>query len=164
MAPAGGWLSDDQLRAWVAFMQVRLRMSFEMNRQLQSDSGLSLPDYDVLAALSSEQAGRMTVTELSVKVGWERSRTSHQVKRMKTRGLVSTQPAVKDRRVTEAFLTESGWTTVRSAAPRHVELVRSLFFDCLPPAMVVSMAEIFETVNDNLNAHSEGIHVPVKGH
>ena len=50
--PAGPWLDDGRQRAWLAYMRVQLRMSFEMNRQLQADSGLSLADYDVLTALS----------------------------------------------------------------------------------------------------------------
>ncbi len=33
-------------------MRVQLRMAYEMNRQLQADSDLSLGDYDVLNALS----------------------------------------------------------------------------------------------------------------
>jgi DNA-binding MarR family transcriptional regulator len=159
-APPGGWLSDEQLRAWIAFMQVRLRMSFEMNRQLQADSGLSLADYDILAALSSEPDGRMAVTALSTKVGWERSRTSHQIKRMNARGLVDTRQANSDRRVTETFLTEAGWHTVVEAAPAHVELVRTLFFDCLPKPMVASMATIFETINANLNPPADSADAP----
>jgi hypothetical protein len=33
-------------------MRVQLRMNYEMNRQLQADSNLSLSYYDVLVALS----------------------------------------------------------------------------------------------------------------
>ncbi len=51
-APAGGWLEGDQQRAWLAYIRVQLRLAYEMNRQLLADSGMSLPDYDVLTALS----------------------------------------------------------------------------------------------------------------
>ena len=47
-APASGWLDGDQQRAWLAYIRVQLRLAYEMNRQLLADSGLSLPDYDVL--------------------------------------------------------------------------------------------------------------------
>ena len=53
----GPWLSAAQLRAWRAFMSVQLRMNYEMNRQLQSDSDLSLADYHVLNALTGHPAG-----------------------------------------------------------------------------------------------------------
>jgi len=38
-------------------MRVQLRLTYEMNRQLQADSNLSLPDYDVLNALRYSPGG-----------------------------------------------------------------------------------------------------------
>src|SRR4051812_34367668 len=98
---SGRWLDDDQQRAWLAYIRVQLRMSFEMNRQLQSESGMSLADYDVLTALSVAPGASLPVTALAAQIGWERSRVSHQVKRMSTRGLVRCDLAPADRRVTE---------------------------------------------------------------
>jgi hypothetical protein len=37
-------LTAGQQRAWLAYMRVQLRLTYEMNRQLQADSNLSLPD------------------------------------------------------------------------------------------------------------------------
>jgi hypothetical protein len=48
------WLSPAQQRAWVTYMRVQLRMNYEINRQLQRDSGLSLADYHVLNALNDK--------------------------------------------------------------------------------------------------------------
>jgi len=56
-APAGGWLDGDEQRAWLAYIRVQLRLAYEMNRQLLADSDLSLPDYDVLTALSVADGG-----------------------------------------------------------------------------------------------------------
>ena len=83
--PAGGWLDEDQQRAWLAYIRVQLRLAYEMNRQLLADSGLSLPDYDVLTALSVADGGRMPITVLAAQIGWERSRVSHHVRRMSAR-------------------------------------------------------------------------------
>jgi hypothetical protein len=47
-APASGWLEGNQQRAWLAYIRVQLRLAYEMNRQLLADTGMSLPDYDVL--------------------------------------------------------------------------------------------------------------------
>jgi len=41
-----------------------------MNRQLLADSGMSLPDYDVLTALSVADGGRMQITVLAAQIGW----------------------------------------------------------------------------------------------
>ena len=88
-APTGGWLEGDRQRAWLAYIRVQLRLAYEMNRQLLADSGMSLPDYDVLTALSVADGERMQITVLAAQIGWERSRVSHHVRRMSARGLVS---------------------------------------------------------------------------
>src|SRR6267154_6489281 len=89
-------LTPGQQRAWLAYMRVRLRLTYEMNRQLQADSNLSLPDYDVLNALRYAPGGRMRITALAARIGWERTRLSHHVRRLQSRGLVECRPAAAD--------------------------------------------------------------------
>jgi len=113
-------------------MQVQLRLSYEMNRQLLSDSDLQLGDYHVLSALSAAPDGRLQISALAAYVGWERSRMSHHAQRMARRGLVERVASQSDGRATDIQLTATGWETIASAAPRHVALVRRLFFDGLP--------------------------------
>lgn len=152
-APEGGWLDADQQRAWRAFMRVQLRMTFEMNRQLQADSGLSLSDYDVLNALTDAPDGRMTMTALAALIGWERSRLSHHTKRLAARGLLRTGLAAADRRVTEVSLTAEGRQAVEDAAVGHVELVRRLFFDGLSGDVVRELSTSLEAVHRNILDH-----------
>jgi DNA-binding MarR family transcriptional regulator len=150
LVPAGGWLDGDQQRAWLAYIRVQLRLSYEMNRQLLADSGMSLPDYDVLTALSVADGGRMRITVLAAQIGWERSRVSHHVRRMSERGLVSFGLSAADRRVTEVTLTSRGRQALEEAAPGHVDLVRRLFFGGLPAGLVGPLAEALESVYANI--------------
>src|SRR6266568_7657287 len=149
-APAGGWLEGDQQRAWLAYIRVQLRLAYEMNRQLLADSGLSLPDYDVLTALSVADGGRMQVTVLAAHIGWERSRVSHHVRRMSARGLVTCGLSAADRRATEVGLTGRGRQALEDAAPGHVDLVRRLFFGGLPEGLVGPLGEALEAVYANI--------------
>jgi DNA-binding MarR family transcriptional regulator len=149
-APAGGWLDADQQRAWLAYIRVQLRLAYEMNRQLLAGSGLSLPDYDVLTALSVAAGERMPVTVLAAQIGWERSRVSHHVRRMTARGLVTCGLSAADRRVTEVTLTGRGRQALRDAAPGHVDLVRRLFFGGLPDRLVGPLSEALESVYANI--------------
>ncbi|MEY9847251.1 MarR family winged helix-turn-helix transcriptional regulator [Streptacidiphilus sp. MAP5-3] len=148
--PEGGWLDSDQQRAWLAYIRVQLRMAYEMNRQLLADSGMSLPDYDVLTALSVADEGRMPITVLAAQIGWERSRVSHHVKRMSTRGLVSCALSATDKRVTEVTLTDTGRQTLGQAAPGHVDLVRNLFVEGLPSGLIGPLTEALEGVYANI--------------
>jgi DNA-binding MarR family transcriptional regulator len=149
-APAGGWLDADQQRAWLAYIRVQLRLAYEMNRQLLADSGMSLPDYDVLTALSVADEGRMQITVLAAQIGWERSRVSHHVRRMSARGLVTCDLSATDRRVTEVTLTAQGRQAQEEAARGHVDLVRRLFFEGLPADLVGPLSEALESVYANI--------------
>ena len=149
-APAGGWLDRDQQRAWLAYIRVQLRLAYEMNRQLLTDSGMSLADYDVLTALTVADRGRMQITVLAAQIGWERSRVSHHVRRMSARGLVTCALSAADRRVTEVTMTGQGRQALEEAAPGHVDLVRSLFFGGLPAALVGPLSEALECVYANI--------------
>jgi DNA-binding MarR family transcriptional regulator len=149
-APAGGWLDGDQQRAWLAYIRVQLRLAYEMNRQLLADGGMSLPDYDVLTALSAAAGGRMRITVLAAQIGWERSRVSHHVRRMTARGLVTCGLSAADRRVTEVALTARGRQALAAAAPGHVDLVRRLFFGGLPAGLVRPLSEALESVYANI--------------
>src|SRR5229473_1894102 len=71
-------LAPARQRAWLAFIRLRLRLTYEMNRQLQTEANLSLADYDVLNALRYEPEGRTQISALAIRIGWERSRLPHQ--------------------------------------------------------------------------------------
>jgi DNA-binding MarR family transcriptional regulator len=146
-------LTPDQQRAWLAYMRVQLRLTYEMNRQLQADSNLSLPDYDVLNALRYAPGGRMRITALAARISWERSRLSHHVRRLQNRGLVECRLAPTDRRATEVTLSDQGWDAITAASSGHIELVRSLFFGGLPDELLGPLTAGLESVYDNIIEH-----------
>src|ERR1700730_7648956 len=103
-----------------------MRMNYEMNRQLQSDSDLSLADYHVMNALTEAPGGRLQVSGLAALGGWERSRASHQLRRLCERELAERVPSGDDGRATDAILTKPGREAIDAAQARHVALVRRL--------------------------------------
>jgi DNA-binding MarR family transcriptional regulator len=147
------WLRPNEQRGWLAFMGVQQRLGYEMNRQLQSDSGLSLADYDVLNALSGAPNESMQVGALAALIGWERSRLSHHVRRMEARGLIQCDLGTVDRRATEITLTPQGHKAIVDAAPGHVDLVRNLFFGGLPKELLAPLSEALEAIYDHVVQH-----------
>ncbi len=147
------WLRRNELRAWLAFMRVQQRLGYEMNRQLQADSELSLADYDVLNALSGVPDERMQVSTLAAQIGWERSRLSHHARRMEGRGLVECNLATRDRRATEIKLTRDGRRAIGEAAPGHVDLVRRLFFGGLPKDLLGPLSQALEAIYEHIVEH-----------
>jgi DNA-binding MarR family transcriptional regulator len=143
-------LTAEQQETWLAYMRVMLRLNYEMNRQLQTDSALSLADYDVLNALADSPGGRLQLTVLAARIGWERSRLSHHLLRMSARGLVGRSASEQDGRATDAVLTAAGRTALDAATPGHAALVRRLFFDGLDedlrPALRAALEQIHQQV------------------
>ena len=117
---------------WRNYLAMSAGLQMEMNRQLQRDRGLSLADYDVLVALSELASCR--VNELGRRLGWEQSRLSHQLGRMRSRGLVDRRGADDDRRGATVELTDAGRSALASAAGGHVELVHEVVFDGMSDA------------------------------
>lgn len=121
-----------------------------MNRQLLSDSGLSLSDYTVMNALSREPGRRARLGALATTIGWERSRLSHHLQRMTRRGLVDRVASQTDGRATDAVLTETGWAELRAAAPRHAAWVRSAFFGDLDTRQTTELGRALGIVYETL--------------
>jgi DNA-binding MarR family transcriptional regulator len=140
------WLTPSQGRTWLHYMRVYHRMEFEMNRQLQAESGLSLADYTVMNALSAVPGRRLRLSQLATTIGWERSRLSHHLLRMARRGFVDRVQSDTDGRATDAVLTDAGWKALRAAAPTHVAWVRKTFFSDLDEGRIVALGDLLDEV------------------
>jgi DNA-binding MarR family transcriptional regulator len=153
-APAGGaGLTSEQEATWFAYMRVALRLNYELNRELQVDSNLSHQDFHVLNALGDSPGRRLQLSDLAVRIGWERSRVSHQVLRMESRGLVERRPSSTDARATDAVLTPQGRQALRRATPGHAALVKQLFFDGLDPALLPALQAGLDQIHEQILAH-----------
>lgn len=147
------FLGEEETRAWYAYMKVHLRLRYEMDHQLRGDHGISLADYDVLVALVSDPERTLSVSDLATRIGSERSRVSHQLRSLSARGLVTLAIDPDDRRVTRVALSDRGDDTLADVSPRHIDFVRSVFFDALTPPQVQEMSTMFEGIYDQLIRH-----------
>ena len=143
-------MSPAEVRAWFAYMKVHLRIRYEMNRRLRADTDISLADFDVLVALISEPTVTMSMTALAIRLGWERSRASHQTKRMADRGLVSLEGSATDRRSTSVSLTAAGRAALAASSPGHAEFVRLDVLGALDDADLAEFATALERIYDRL--------------
>lgn len=142
------WLSAREQALWRGYLAMTGRLQAAMNRQLQQDCGLSLADYDVLVALDESPGCRMN--ELGDQLGWEQSRVSHQLRRMRDRGLVDRHNADDDRRGAIVGLTAQGRTALAAAAPAHAELVRAVVFEGMTADQMSAVEQWVTGVLDRL--------------
>lgn len=125
------WLSDDEQHLWRTIIDVFRNVTTTIDDRLQDTAALSSPDFSVLVVLSEAENRTLRLRDLCGELGWDRSRTSHQVTRMEKRGLVAKQVSPGDARGILVSITDDGLTRLDSAAPDHVETVRRLIFDHL---------------------------------
>jgi DNA-binding MarR family transcriptional regulator len=148
------WLTEEEQRAWRGLLQMTSQLNARMNRQLQEEYGVSLADYEVLVVLSEAPGGRRRVFEIADALAWEQSRVSHQLARMKSRGLIAREDCASDARGAFAVITAAGRAAIERAAPAHVDTVRRLVFDDLPPDQLAALTELTGRVLDRLNGPS----------
>jgi len=142
------WLTEEQQEIWRNYLAMVSRLQTAMQRQLQQDCELSLSDYDVLVVLA--ERGPLRINELGEALAWEQSRLSHQLRRMRGRGLIERQGSDDDRRGATVELTDGGRAALESAAPGHVELVRSAMFDGMSAAQLRAFGAVAEAVAERL--------------
>ncbi len=116
-----------------------------LSQELSND-GLSYPEYLVLATLSDAPRTRCRLVELARELGWETSRTSHQVTRMCRRALVAKRNCPTDRRGAFVVLTDEGRHAIAAAAPHHVDLVRYLVIDACTPEQLQTLDAVSRAI------------------
>ncbi|TDE07982.1 MarR family winged helix-turn-helix transcriptional regulator [Jiangella asiatica] len=147
------WLDDAEQRAWRGYLRMNTVLGAALSRQLQVDSTLSLPDFEVLVHLTDVEDERLRVSELARVMRWEKSRLSHQVTRMERRGLVAREECLSDGRGAFVVLTGAGRDAIEAAAPAHVDAVRRLFFDAITADDVDALAGISQRVIARVEAN-----------
>ena len=124
-------LAAGELALWHAFKQAGESVRAAVGEEIARATGLSDPDFGILTRLA-DAGGSMRQNELAASMGWQRSRLSHQLTRMQTRGLVvRADPPAAVRGVT-VEITDAGRAAAVSARPVHAVAVRRHLLDRLP--------------------------------
>lgn len=131
METATRWLDDEEQALWRMYLVASRKIERGMDEALVEASQMSSSDYAVLVTLSEAHEHTLRLRDIASEVGWDRSRTSHQVARMEKRGLVRKCRSKDDGRGVTVCITDEGFYRLQQAAPQHVESVRRLFFDHL---------------------------------
>ncbi len=145
------WLTEDEQRAWRAYITLATLLTRQLDRDMQP-FGLSTHDYEILVELSEAPEHRLRMTELADRTAQSRSRLSHQINRMESRGLVSRAECEGDKRGMFAVLTANGAETIATVAPSHVASVRRHFIDQFPSGQLSELADACQPVVDRLRA------------
>jgi DNA-binding MarR family transcriptional regulator len=156
------WLTEAEQSAWRAFIAGSRRLLDRLDADLKAQ-GLNHDDYGVLVALSESEGDRLRMAELADLSVESRSRLSHHIGRLESRGLVARETCPDDRRGTWAVLTPEGRATIEAVAPHHVAGVRAHFLDQLTPDELSVMATVFRRIDGALSSGGDGSGDPCPG-
>ena len=146
------WLDAEEQAVWRAFLEGHQMLWDRLERELEENSALSLPEYEILVRLSENPERALRMSQLADMVVHSRSRLTHTVRRMEERGLVRRQAHEADRRGVVCVMTEQGYAELVAAAPVHVTGVREHLFDQMTPEEVAALGSAMTKVRDRLRA------------
>ena len=146
------WLDQREQHLWRSWLRLNTELVSKLEDQISREAGLSGADYAVLVPLSARSDGMLRARELGREILWDRSRLSHQLRRMEQRGLIVREECVEDARGAMVRMTDAGRSAIEHAAPGHVAATRRHFFDHLSKKEVEQLTTVFDRVLAHLDA------------
>jgi DNA-binding MarR family transcriptional regulator len=110
----------------VAFARAHATLMRQLGTDLESETGLSLADFDVLARLA-QAGGELRMTELADRAFISRSAMTRRVARLVHKGLVLRADADTDARGVVVALTDAGVARLTETVPVHMRGASKLF-------------------------------------
>lgn len=144
------WLNADQQRSWRSFLGGTTVLNDQLDRDLHTKHGVSLPEYEILVRLSEAEDGQVRMADLAAAVAHSRSRITHTIARLQRAGLVERAPCSDDGRGVCAILTEHGQSVLEEAAHTHVNGVADYFVSKTTPEEFAIIGTVFERIRNDL--------------
>ena len=145
------WLTADEQLSWRAYRNGVAMLNDVLAHELESQSGLSIHEYEVLVRLSEAPERTMRMSEIATGLAHSRSRLTHTIRRMEEQGLVERNQCLQDARGVNCTMTEKGWQRLVGAAPCHVRSVREHLVDVLTPEQFRALGEAMGVVGARLS-------------
>lgn len=146
-------LTGQDLETWNSYLLATRLLFDRLDRSLESQAGLSLPDFILLFRLGQAGEDGMRMSELADSAVFSRSRISHAFSRLENEGWVERRSCPTDRRGSFGFLTGSGRAKLDSAETTHTDVIRRHFLDSMGDAEG-SFRSVTDAMRSSLGATS----------
>ena len=141
--------------AWELYFTATARLTERIEAALKGQAGLSMPEYSVL--LMTDRAGEEGIrpSVLAHRVVFSRSRLTHTMKRLESRGLIERRPCQGDGRGGLVLLTDEGSRVFQSAALVQRSVIRELFLDGISEEEIRVLTALFTRVAARLDGQPQ---------
>jgi DNA-binding MarR family transcriptional regulator len=119
--------ADPTLGPWIRFLRAHAALTRQLSTRLESQHGLTLSDFDVLAQLYFAPEHALRRIDLARQVLLTASGITRLLERLERAGWVEKRSCETDARVTYAVLTEDGLRKFEAARGSHVADIDELF-------------------------------------
>jgi DNA-binding MarR family transcriptional regulator len=143
------WLDTDEQRAWRAYVRATRLLDAAIQRDLACH-GFSHDEYEILVNLSESPCHAVRMSELAESVVNSRSRLTHTVGRLESRGYVRREASPDDRRGVLCRMTAEGFAALEVAARSHVDGVRRNLLDQMSREDFLALGNALEGVRSHL--------------
>jgi DNA-binding MarR family transcriptional regulator len=133
------------LDAWRSLLRAHATLVRQLEADLESETGLALADFDVLAQLAVAGGG-LRMTELAARALISRSGMTRRVARLVDEGLVCRSSANEDGRGVVVALTDAGVARLTETAPVHARGVSKLFVAQLEDGELAALESVLNKV------------------
>jgi len=140
------WLDDEQQRSWRAFLGGTTVLLDQLDRDLRTEHGLSMSEYEILVRLSEAPDRAIRMAELAAALSHSRSRITHTISRLERDGIVTRIQCDSDGRGVTAILTDKGFELLAGAAHTHVRGVREYLIDQASPEDFEAVGRVMDAV------------------
>ena len=126
-------LSEDEIRAWEAFLRAYAATSHVLEREAETRGGLPLGDHFLLVQIARGPETGVRPTDLAARALLTKSGITRAIDRLAAAGLVERRTCPSDKRGFHVVLTQRGRHLLRRAAPSHIRAIAKHFAEPLTP-------------------------------
>lgn len=145
------WLSTEQQHVWRSFLSGTTVLMDRLDRDLRTQHGLSMPEYEILVRLSEAPGRSIRMAELADAVSHSRSRVTHTIARLEREGIVQRGQCSDDGRGVSAHLTDNGFSVLEQASHTHVRGVNDYLIENASPEDLEALGRIMNKVVETLH-------------
>jgi len=140
---------DPRITAFGMLLEAHAAVMGAVGRDLEADSGLPVPWFEVLIRLSRSPGQRLRMSELATQVGLSTSGLTRLVDRLDDAGLLRREACPSDRRGAFAVLTDDGRRTLEKALPAHLESLDRHLVQPLGEDGMAALVQLTRTLRDS---------------